>query len=546
MKSSIKNQFYLLNLLIGSIFIFTPFGSIGAQTIDLNVVNSNCVDNLDGTFTANYDAIVSWDCATGCAAGEMIQLTVNGVVVSTIDPATATSPITISFNIDANGTGTNNVLAELLTAGTSENYNFKTPVPCSTNAAMCTGMSQCIGGFSYQDVDCNGINDSCDAGVEGIEVTVYDCDNVLMGTTYTDADGDWQLCGLANGSKYRVEFNLPESIACWANPSHFGTGNGTDVQFVTAPACADFSITDPQDYCQDNPYLVVPCYIEGGNGGNDEVLVRWSYNNQGLLPGDMTPISVENQIATTWGTAYDRVNETIYASAVLKRHAKLHEGPTGGGLDAIFAVDPFSPANGTVWLELTDDLGIDVGQALVPNNTTRELNLTDQHDTAVYDDVGKVGIGDIDISADNKTLYVMNLFDKTLYAIDIASKMVVGTYPVPDPGCVNGEHRPWAVEYHEGAVYVGAICDASTAGKDATAPDALTNTTGRSDLHAYIFRLDAAGTYSEVLDFPLDYTKQSPHGTWGNHTLVDGWFPWTDDVPLDATTFPSVNVYWIY
>jgi len=119
---------------------------------------------------------------------------------------------------------------------------------------------------------------------------------------------------------------------------------------------------------------------------------------------------------------------------------------------------------------------------------------------------------------------------------------LIDSFPVPDPGCTNGTYRPWAVEYHKGKVYVGSICDGSTAGKDASAADALTNTTGRSDLHAYVYRLDGS-TYTEVLDFPLDYTKQPSHGTWDDHTLVDGWYPWTSDVPHNATEFSNGTNY---
>jgi len=229
------------------VMMFFNVAMIG-QSLDLNVRSANCVDNLDGTFTANYDAVITWDCATGCPPGEMIQLMVDGVIVSTINPATAMSPTTVSFDVAADGTGTNSVTAEFLTNGASEVYSFKSPVPCNANSAACLGQAQCLGGYSFQDVNCNGIDDPCDTPVEGIEVSVYDCDNTLMGTTFTDAEGDWSLCGLVDGTKYRVEFNLTETMACWANPSHFGAENGTDVQFLAAPACADFSITDPLDY----------------------------------------------------------------------------------------------------------------------------------------------------------------------------------------------------------------------------------------------------------------------------------------------------------
>nr|MCU0720736.1 hypothetical protein [Pirellula sp.] len=54
--------------------------------------------------------------------------------------------------------------------------------------------------------------------------------------------------------------------------------------------------------------------------------------------------------------------------------------------------------------------------------------------------IGKIGLGDIEISDDNKRLYVINLFDKKLYTIDIATKTLVGAgVSVPNPCGASGE-----------------------------------------------------------------------------------------------------------
>ena len=106
----------------------------------------------------------------------------------------------------------------------------------------------------------------------------------------------------------------------------------------------------------------------------------------------------------------------LYTSAVLKGHVGL--GPEG--LDAIYLVDPFSGSpNGAAWIELTDDLGIPVSNITANpqylDNITRELDQGSQNDAVAFQDVGKVGLGDIELSEDEETLYVVNLYDKTLY-----------------------------------------------------------------------------------------------------------------------------------
>ena len=112
-------------------------------------------------------------------------------------------------------------------------------------------------------------------------------------------------------------------------------------------------------------------------------------------------------------------------------------------------VDPFAEtANATPWLELTDDLNIAVSSVAADpqylDNAARGLNELVQNDAVAFQDVGKVGIGDIELSDDEETLYVVNLYDKTLYAISTITKELLGSYPIPDPGCVQGEARPWA------------------------------------------------------------------------------------------------------
>ncbi|MFK7935659.1 MAG: SdrD B-like domain-containing protein, partial [Saprospiraceae bacterium] len=420
--------------------------------------------------------------------------------------------------------GVDAILFTCPTSGGGNNGGLTANLSCSAGATEITGTI-------FEDFNYNGTYDSEEnLGIEDVIITATDSLG-NSSTTMSASDGTFTLGSLTVGRTYRIEFtNIPN----WAFPTTYGGDNGTSVQFVQPSNCANLGVASPSDYCQENPFLMVPCYVRGGGNGMDDVMVRWSYDNSGFGPDDKIVVSRESEVGALWGMAYSPSDKIAYTSSVLKTHAKLHEGVGGGGIDALFTIDPFSPTNGTLWLELQDDLGINVGQSLIPNNATRGLNSTVQHDDTVYPLVGTVGIGDIDISDDNDTLFVVNLYNKKLYSIDIAAKTVIDSFPVPDPGCSNGTYRPWAVEYHKGKVYVGSICDGSTAGKDATATNALTNTLGRSDLHAYVYRLDGS-SFTTVLDFPLDYEKRF-NSDWADHQDVTGWFPWTSDVPHNATT----------
>ena len=184
-------------------------------------------------------------------------------------------------------------------------------------------------------------------------------------------------------------------------------------------------------------------------------------------------------------------------------------------------------ANAELWLELADDLRISVGE--IPSNTERGLDEVPNRDVAAFAAVGKVGIGGIKISPDGSLLYAMNLSDKTVYEIDIATKTLNNSYAIPDPGCNNGTYRPWALGIREGVLYAGSICDGSGA---ATSSPNVSDKSSRQLLQANIYKLEE-GNFVSVMEFPLDYRREPPfsYGSGGCIT-ADGWYGWVDELPV--------------
>lgn len=306
-----------------------------------------------------------------------------------------------------------------------------------------------VSGKVYHDVNANGTQQSSnptESALSGVTVTAYKPDGSSVSTT-SSATGTYSFTSgqLASGTKVRIEFT---GLAGVSTTRLIG---GTSTQFVTAGAGAtniNLGVGFANDQCQSNPLMVTPCYVETGDPGLD-VVVKFSYQNTGTGAMDKASITNSSQAGSLWGEAYSRSKKLIYMAAVLKTHVPLG----AEGLDAIYTIDPFSGStNATKWLELTDDLGIAVS-AISANpqyhtNADRGVLTAPQNDANAFNDVGKVGLGDIDLSADEKTLYVVNLYDKKLYAIDVATKTVVGSYAIPNPGCSNGQARPWAIGEH--------------------------------------------------------------------------------------------------
>jgi len=66
-----------------------------------------------------------------------------------------------------------------------------------------------LGGQVFNDANADGTIDEGELGMEGITVNLYDCDNSLLATTVTDADGMYLFESLMSGD-YMIEFEAPE------------------------------------------------------------------------------------------------------------------------------------------------------------------------------------------------------------------------------------------------------------------------------------------------------------------------------------------------
>ncbi|MEL6986843.1 MAG: SdrD B-like domain-containing protein [Bacteroidota bacterium] len=415
----------------------------------------------------------------------------------------------------------------IYTESTMPSYSPLPMAPCIDDGSM-------IGGTVFNDLDFNGVDDDSSGGVDSILVRLYECGNngesTFVDSVFTDSNGDYNFLLTAGAGPYRLEFSIPDNRSDWI-PSFDGTNSATTVQFTPGASCdIDLGVIDPSKFCQDNPQVVTTCFVNGNAQG--ESLVKWSSDNANnrfetpgsLNPYDKTPIMTAAQGGSLWGMAFNRTTKELYSSTVLKRHVEL--GP--GGLGAIYVTDPLAASqNGSVWYNFNIPYA---------SNSDRGVSTTDpNNDTNAFSDVGKVGFGDIDISDDDSTLYVMNLSDTTLYALNtFGTPGVIGSWSLANVAtCTDGVFRPWAVAFHEGAVYVGGVCDGST---NTINPQNLSDDAARADLFAYVYRLDG-NSFTEVLGFSLDYPKEYLDAYNGvANDQVTGWYAWVDQIQASYLT----------
>ena len=169
------------------------------------------------------------------------------------------------------------------------------------------------------------------------------------------------------------------------------------------------------------------------------------------------------------------------------------------------------------WLKLSD-IGVNVGI----NPRTYQLpaeSTTSSIDSVAFDAVGKIGLGDIDISEDEKTLYAINLNNNgSLLAIDIASKSLVKEVLIVNPGCgSNGDVRPWGLSVYKGNVYVGLVCSGAIA--------------GGGDLQFFVLKLEG-NSFITIVNESLNYPKgfvHLEHDKPNAPSLCSNWESWTTD-----------------
>ncbi len=434
-------------------------------------------------------------------------------------------------------------------------FNFKLNAMFKFSSSKSATLLRCIGGFLplllpvfaqaqvsgtvFRDFNANGVKDNTatfnEPFVAGVTVTAYNSAGASAGTTTTNASGAYSFTGLT--LPLRIEFTGYQT-GDYTAPA--GSANASSVQFYTAASStANFAVNYPGHYYSSaNPDYIVSQFEANRPPANEPLataLLKTSYNARDKNWTTYTTSIAHNaNIGGTWGLAYNESLKMIYAAAFVKRFACMKDNDADGKEDigAIYQINASNTSS--LWLNVSS-LGVDVGLSLMPSIATRALPTTlvaPVHDVAIYPLVGKIGLGDIEISDDNTQLFFVNLYDKKVYTVDIATKTLVGAgVSVPSPcNAGTGNVRPFGLKYHRGKLYVGAVCDALTS-------------QNVNDLSATVFRLDGAA-FTNILNFPLNYAKGYAFKDLDNGGAEYGkaWKSWLDVQPSVAFhTYSAIN-----
>ncbi|MGV6808627.1 MAG: DUF11 domain-containing protein [bacterium] len=218
------------------------------------------------------------------------------------------------------------------------------------------------------------------------------------------------------------------------------------------------------------------------DNANFSSVIGFDYDTRGYKPpASPTPLQIASapEVGTVWGKAYNSTTQTLYVAAFLRRHAPL----SPNGLGAIYAIDVSNTSSAatigtpTLWMDLNSTTHLGAGATLFPSETDANRGLgspfSPNNDTWAFDKVARQGIGGLTLSDDFSTMYAMDLTNRQLLVIDVATKTVTTRQPITNANCADpNDIRPFGVDVLNGSVYVGVSCSAETAqngGGNATA-----------------------------------------------------------------------------
>ena len=455
-----------------------------------------------------------------------------------------------------------------------------------------------VTGFVFRDYNGNGTKQAGEPGREGIIVKFYSNaalpgKDVYLGQTTTNSSGNYSYSPAVY--PVRIEFEIPSGF-CNLSPAQdfsgaYGGTYGTAVQFADGPEAHNFVISYPFDFStESDPYVFVPIMGNGdpldpaGNAKDQTSIVRFNYLNSGYASNSgrgnnsghpYVTCAKHSQTGTCWGVAYSRQAKKIWTSAFLRRHSGL--GPEGsGGIYWFDAEGPYDLNANLKFINL-DELGFPTSDQVNPyttafvggscsgsgevffspvigSNSDRNLPIDKEDpsaDPAAWAQVGRVSLGDLDISEDGRYLYVVNCYDRKLYEIDLVDPFNpqaptianaatrIKSWLIPDPCFSNpqsGEYRPYALKYSRGRVMVGIVCSGQKADGTSAGGDS-------QDLLGTIYEFNTStdtwnGSPNLQFDFSYRDATSQPWKRWQRQWWFQGFdrdaCPLIVDIELDA------------
>lgn len=363
-------------------------------------------------------------------------------------------------------------------------------------SAQCSSVPTEISGNIFIDQNLNGQQDDTD-GASGVLVYAFDSNGSLADQAISDLLGQYTLEGLTAGESYRIEFRIMPGLI----EGPIGVDNKSSVRNADAGTCdVHYGIVNQDVYYGDDSELAITCYVQGDESENSNVatIVSFDHNFNSSSSGRFE----EDKASTgsVWGLAYNSQDDILYSAAFVKQMSTLKSDPSTGAPmhDAIYQTD-LNSGTTSLFTRLSQ-LGIPMAN----------LVYTDAEHCDYGDQVGREGLGGMEISDDEKTLYVVNISGNSVVAIDVDNPTAASTQVLtsintvlPTPA-VDEEMYPFALKYYKNKLYVGYTL----------VKQVFDGINANSSIH--IVEYDIA-TEASTLMFSTNYNK----GSWTDNVLIN-------------------------
>jgi trimeric autotransporter adhesin len=394
-----------------------------------------------------------------------------------------------------------------------------------------------VSGTVFRDINNDGVRQSTnptEPGEYGVTVKAYNSVNTLLGTATTDANGNYSFSAAqaSSGLAVRIEFTIKSGD----QPSKRIDANHSNVQFIVAGSSAvnvNFAVADKKWFSDNsNPYVATTAYTNGnalssgsGSAGDNDNLYVFPYDLSG--DGGSTRRAKNKYMGAVFGLAWQRESRTLLMSAYLKAHASF--GPNGIGAIYQAQIDkngiPSTPSLLVDVAAIGINVGADPRSASLPN-----ISSTPNTDAGVFAEVGKRGIGGIELSVDGRDLYIVNMYEKKIQRINVGNPLkssfsssdVTGSWSIPDPAYAGTVWHPMAVEIHNGKIYVGGI---ST--KETTTAHNIADT---ANLRGTVYEFNpSTAAFTTVLTFPLSHRRGFTNNDFRYEFRNNYWSAWQNN-----------------
>jgi hypothetical protein len=325
-----------------------------------------------------------------------------------------------------------------------------------------------ISGIVYKDFNLDGSMNGGDTGISGVSVTAV-CNDGNRSATTTNRDGNYTLSGFSEGALCRIEA-FPGNAGVSSGPNAKGSAPLVDI--VADGATHNISTGSPATYCQPNPDVIMaatPGWFTddddnrkspSGFGSIFKVPTPaiGDFNANSTIDDKRVIIKKWDDTGAIWGAAWQKSTKTLFVSAAIKRYVPLKdessEDLAAQSAGSIYKVD----GSGTLSLfAVVPDVVSGNGKSILASRTYQH-----NEDKDVKELVAIEGLGDLDISEDDKYLYTINLYKKELIQIDASTGDVTSLGRIPNPygnTCNDDKVRSWGVKVRGDSIYIGSVCE---------------------------------------------------------------------------------------